>query len=92
LRSSLSLPRARHFDPSEPPPHAFSDSTWGFHLFPVGHQGTRLVVRAVARGRPKSLGRVADWLFWEPAHWVMQSRQFAGLHRRAENALLTPGA
>jgi hypothetical protein len=92
LRSSLSLPRAQHFDPSAPPPRAFSDSTWAFHLSPAGEDGTRLVIRAVARGRPKILGRLADLLFWEPAHWVMQSRQFKGLRRRAEGTLQSAGA
>jgi hypothetical protein len=89
LRSSLSLPRARHFDPSGPPPGAYSDSTWAFHLRPTGGGATRLVVRGVARARPAGLTRLADWLFWEPAHWVMQMRQFAGLRRRAAR---TPGA
>ena len=29
-------------------------------------------------------GRLAGLLFWEPAHWIMQIRQFAELKRRAE--------
>jgi hypothetical protein len=86
LRSSLALPRARHFDPDGPPPRAFNDSTWGFHLSPMGAGATRLVVRGVTRGRPDALTRLANWLFWDPAHWVMQTRQFAGLRRRAEGA------
>jgi hypothetical protein len=88
LRSSLALPRARHFDPSGPPPGAFSDSTWAFHLRPVGEGATRLVVRSAARGRPRALTQLADWLFWEPAHWVMQCRQFTGLRRRAAASAL----
>jgi hypothetical protein len=88
LRSSLALPRARHFDPSGPPPGAFSDSTWAFHLRPAGNRATRLVVRSAARGRPRALTRLADWLFWEPAHWVMQCGQFAGLRRRAAASAL----
>jgi hypothetical protein len=87
LRSSLSLPRARPFDPAGPLPRAFSDSTWAFYLSPAGDGGTRLVVRGRARGRPAALTQLAEWLFWEPAHWVMQTRQFAGLHRRAEASL-----
>jgi hypothetical protein len=86
LRSSLALPRARNFDPSGPPPRAFSDSTWAFHLRPTSDGATRLVVRGVARGRPRALTQPADWLFWEPAHWVMQRRQFAGLRRRATSS------
>jgi hypothetical protein len=84
LRSSLALPRSRHFDPAGPPPRAFSDSTWGFHLRPIGDRATRLVVRGVERGRPRAVTVLADLFFWEPAHWIMQRRQFAGLQRRAE--------
>jgi hypothetical protein len=84
LRSSLALPRARHFDPAGSLPRAFSDSTWGFYLRPTGDGATRLVVRSAGRGRPRAATLPADWLFWEPAHWVMQMRQFAGLRRRAE--------
>jgi hypothetical protein len=29
---------------------------------------------------------VMGLLFWEPAHWIMQTRQFANLARRAEAA------
>jgi hypothetical protein len=90
LRSSLALARVRHFDPDGPPPRAFNDSTWGFHLSPTEAGATRLVVRGVARGRPDALTRLANWLFWDPAHWVMQTRQFAGLRRRAQAASELP--
>lgn len=88
LRSSLALPRAPHFDPSGPPPGAFSDSTWAFHLRPDGEDATRLVVRSAARPHPRVPTRLAGWLFWEPAHWVMQCRQFAGMRRHAAASAL----
>jgi hypothetical protein len=84
LRSSLALPRGRRFDPAGRLPRAFIDSTWGFHLLPIGDEATRLIVRGVEQGRPRLLTLLADWLFWEPAHWIMQMHQFAGLRRRAE--------
>jgi hypothetical protein len=84
LRSSLALPRSRHFDPTGPLPRAFSDSTWGFHLRPIGDRATRLVVRGVEHGRPRVVTLLADLPFWEPAHWIMQMRQFAGLRRRVQ--------
>jgi hypothetical protein len=83
LRTSLTLPDARCFDPAAETPPAFVDSTWAFHLTPTAAGGTRLVVTTASRGRPRRLLRIVDWLFWEPAHWIMQSRQFAGLRRRA---------
>jgi proline iminopeptidase len=89
LRSSMSF-TGRHFDPTARPPRAFSDSTWGFFLRPTAGGGTRLVVRGLGRSRPLSLTGPLDWLFWEPAHWIMQRRQFAQLRRRVRAA--TPPA
>lgn len=38
-----------------------------------------------ARGAPHALIAAGNWMFWDPAHWVMQLKQFAGLRRRAES-------
>ena len=38
-----------------------------------------------ARGAPHVLIAAGYWMFWDPAHWVMQLKQFAGLRRRAES-------
>lgn len=89
LRASIALPEGRRFDPSGRPPRAFIDSTWGFFLRPTDDGGTRLVVRGRGRGRPRGAIALANRLFWEPAHWVMQRRQFAELRRRAESLVRT---
>ena len=86
LRSSLTLPSGRPFNPALRPQGAFSDSTWGFHLRPLCDGATRLLVRGWQVGRPRGAIEAANWLFWEPAHWVMQTKQFAELRRRAESA------
>lgn len=44
----------------------------------------RLVVSGYARSEPKLLAAIANILFWEPAHWIMQTHQFANLNRCAE--------
>ena len=85
LRASVTVPAARNFDPANGLPRAYSDSTWGFFLQPTVGGHTRLVVTGKARGKPRALVAVANWLFWDPAHWVMQLKQFAGLRRRAES-------
>jgi hypothetical protein len=85
LRASVSVPAARNFDPADGFPRAYSDSTWGFFLRPTVDGHTRLVVTGKARGKPHALIAVANWLFWDPAHWLMQRKQFAGLRRRAES-------
>ena len=42
------------------------------------------MVSGYASSRPRPLTAVADFLFWEPAHCIMQTRQFRNLKRRAE--------
>ena len=86
LRASLTVPAARNFDPALGLPPAYSDSTWGFFLRPTVDEQTRLVVTGNARGKPHAPIAVANWLLWDPAHWVMQLKQFHGLRRRAESA------
>ena len=85
LRASLDL-RGRPFDPDGPRPRFFVDSLWGFLLEEPAQGRTRLIVSGFACSRPRSLTAIGDFLFWEPAHWVMQSRQFTNLKRRVERA------
>ncbi len=45
---------------------------------------TRLVVSGYASSHPRALTAIGDLVFWEPAHWIMQTRQLINLKRRAE--------
>jgi proline iminopeptidase len=85
LRASLDL-RGRPFDPDGPRPRLYNDSLWSFRLTPLPGERTRLAVSGHASARPRVPMRIADVLIWEPAHWLMQTRQFANLRRRAERA------
>ena len=85
LRAPLDL-RGHPFDVSGPRPHFFSDSLWAFLLEKLPGERTRLVVSGYACSNPRLLTAIGDWLFWEPAHWIMQARQFANLKRRAERS------
>ena len=79
-------------DTDEPLPRFFSDSVWCFLLEELPGEGTRLVVSGYATGRPWRLLAFANFMFWEPAHWIMQTRQFANLKRRAERPRrISPG-
>ncbi|MEU2266671.1 hypothetical protein ABZ568_09580 [Streptomyces olindensis] len=83
LRSQTKLPSGRPLDAEYGPlPRAYIDSIWGFHLRPEPGGRTRLVVRTRARSRPRPLTRPMDMLFWEPAHLIMQTRQFHNLSTR----------
>ena len=75
----------RRFDPEQPPRY-YSDSLWAFRLEPLAGDRTRLVVSGYWAFRPKWLQGIVGFLFIEPSTWIMQTRQFAGLKRRAERA------
>jgi proline iminopeptidase len=72
------------FDPTGPRPRFYTDSTWGFLLEELQGHRTRLVVSGDWSLRPRWLRPVMTVVFLEPSHWIMQSRQFANLKRRAE--------
>jgi len=82
LRMSVDL-RGRRIDPATPP-RAYSDSLWAFRLEPLPGVRTRLVVSGYWAFRPRWLQRILGFLFIEPSTWIMQTRQFAGIKRRAE--------
>jgi proline iminopeptidase len=90
LRASIDLRSARSFDPAGPRPRFYLDTLWGFQLTPEPGERTRLVVSGYVSGRPRLLQAAADRLFWEPAHWIMQRRQFANVKRRAERPEARP--
>jgi hypothetical protein len=84
LRASIDLRSGRPFDAAGSRPRFYVDALWGFHLTELTDGRTRLVVSGYASARPRLLQAIADLLFWEPAHWIMQRRQFTNLTRRAE--------
>ena len=84
LRMSLDL-RGRPFDPAGQCPRYFTDSLWGFELKDAAGGLTRLVVSGYWSFRPKWLQPILSILLLEPSPWVMQTRQFTNLKRRAES-------
>jgi proline iminopeptidase len=87
LRASLDW-RGRPFDRAGARPRAYIDALWGFQLRAWPEGRTRLVVSSYSSARPRLGQLLADFVFWEPAHWVMQTRQFANLKRRVEGQLV----
>ena len=83
LRASYDL-SGREFDPAGPRPRFYTDSLWGFLLKELPGGRTRLIVSGSWAFRPRWLQPIASFLFLEPAHWIMQMRQFANLKRYAE--------
>jgi proline iminopeptidase len=90
LRAPINLRGGRPFDTAGPRPGFYIDALWGFQLKALPGGRTRLAVSGYASARPRLLQVIADLLFWEPAHSVMQTRQFANLKRRAERQPVRP--
>jgi proline iminopeptidase len=91
LRASYDLRRGRWFNPVGPRPRFSTLSLWGFQLQeltgPMGQGNrTRLIVSGYWSLRPSWLQPIVSLLVLEPAHWIMQMRQFANLKRRVETA------
>ena len=86
LRAPIDVHGGRPFDTKGVRPRLYNDSVWCFQLKELPGDRTRLVVSGYAAQHPKAPLAIADFLFWEPAHWIMQRRQFANLKRRAESS------
>jgi hypothetical protein len=61
------------------------EGVWAFALDPVDENRTRLVMLSLGADAPSRARRVADLLFWEPAHFVMERRMMLTLKRLAES-------
>jgi proline iminopeptidase len=84
LRATYDLRRGRWFDPLGPRPRFYTDSLWGFLLQEMSGGRTRLIVSGYWALRPRWLQPLLSFFVLEPSHWIMQTRQFTNLKRRAE--------
>jgi hypothetical protein len=84
LRAPIDLTSGHPFDTAGPRPRMYNDGLWCFRLTELPGNRTRLVVSGYGADRPHVLVALTNFLFWEPAHWIMQRRQFTNLRRRAE--------
>jgi len=75
------------------PPGEASAWTWAFVLEPGEGGTTRLLSRMRSKPTRSTLGpfaghprllAAADYLFWEPAHFVMDRRMLRGIKERVE--------
>jgi hypothetical protein len=60
------------------------DTTWAFVLKPSFGGGTRLVARLRGAAFPGLGTRMANYLFWEPAHFVMERKMLLTIKKLAE--------
>jgi hypothetical protein len=68
------------------------DVIWEFALEPAGPQQTRLIARV--RGAPPATAgqRLANWFFWEPAHFVMERKMLLTIKKLAESSAVVTAA
>lgn len=83
LRTAMDL-RGRPYDTTRGRPRFYTDSLWGFLLRELPDGRTRLVVSGYWAMKPRWAKTFVNILFLEPAHWVMQTRQFTNLKRLVE--------
>jgi hypothetical protein len=57
---------------------------WSFTLEPIDERTTRLICHSNGGGRGGWTSKVAERLFWEPAHFVMERGMMVGIKERAE--------
>ncbi|WP_245742198.1 hypothetical protein [Natrinema salaciae] len=94
-----SAPEVVRLDPGRAlvfgPPGDSPAWTWAFVLERVDEGTTRLLARTRSvpsrssigpRAAHPILGEALDYLFWEPAHFVMERKMLRGIKRRAERA------
>ncbi|ADB63084.1 hypothetical protein Htur_4265 (plasmid) [Haloterrigena turkmenica DSM 5511] len=97
ISSPESAPEVARFDPERAlvlRPSGDSPAwTWAFVLKPIDEGTTRLLARMRSNPRRSSigsraahpiLGEAVDYLFWEPAHFLMERKMLRGIKRRAE--------
>jgi hypothetical protein len=86
LRSLTDL-LGRSHDPAGPRPRAFVDARWEFFLDGQPDGSTRVLVRTGGAGAPRAMNQLLNFVFWHPAHVVMQVRQLQQLRTRAEGLI-----
>jgi hypothetical protein len=59
-------------------------TVWSFILEPVGHQVSRLVARSLGGAGLSVREKLATYLFWEPAHFILERAMLLGIKERAE--------
>ncbi len=85
LRTIIDLLSGRSVDPNARLPRAYADGVWSFNLRPADGGQTRLVARSRGKTRPALLTRPFGLAVGDPAHFIMQTRQFHGLRTRVSS-------
>jgi hypothetical protein len=60
------------------------ETTWAFVLQSKGERGTRLIARLRSAANPGPWSRIINFLFWEPAHFIMERKMLLTIKQLSE--------
>jgi hypothetical protein len=60
------------------------ETTWAFVLQSKGERGTRLIARLRSAANPSLWSRISNFLFWEPAHFIMERKMLLTIKQLSE--------
>ncbi|MGP6157787.1 MAG: hypothetical protein ACLPYS_09835 [Vulcanimicrobiaceae bacterium] len=66
--------------------------TWAFILDPIDENRTRLVMRTRSGEWDSTARRLLDFAFWEPAHFLMETRMMRTIKELAERSKVQPAS
>jgi hypothetical protein len=61
------------------------DTTWTFALQRMGERSTRLLVRLRSSANPGVWTRMINFVFWEPAHFLMERKMLLSIKHLSEH-------
>jgi hypothetical protein len=63
---------------------AANQIVWSFTVEPIDTSSSRLIARTLAGPGASLAQKLANYLFWEPAHFIMERGMLLGIKQRAE--------
>jgi hypothetical protein len=60
---------------------------WSFIVEPISPKSCRLIVRSLGGPNPTTAGKLANYMFWEPAHFIMERGMMLGIKTRVERGM-----
>jgi hypothetical protein len=64
-----------------------AEGCWALIVEPLSETTTRLICRGVSKRKPSFSGRFWEYVFWEPAHFIMERKMMKSIKALAEQAV-----
>ncbi len=63
---------------------------WSFIVEPISPKSCRLIARSLGGPGQTTAGKLANYMFWEPAHFIMERGMMLGIKTRVEEREVKP--